>query len=382
HDASLRGRPVVVGGTGPRGVVAAASYEARRHGVRSAMPVSLARRRCPGLVVVPPHRGRYVAAASEVFAILESFTPVVERISIDEAFLDVAGLRLRYPDAVVVAEEIRRRIRREVGLPASVGVASNRFVAKVASGRAKPDGLLVVARGSEEAFLAPMPVETLWGVGPATAAALASLGVVTVGDLAAVPPATLRARLGTTMGDRLHELARGRDPRSGPDAPANRSVSVEETFAADVRGAEALERELRALCERLDARLRRAGVVGRTVVVKVRFADFRTVTRSTTAAAPMGSSLEVWPHALSALARARVGDRPVRLLGVGLTGVVAAGEGVEQLSFDAPRRASIASVAAEIKARFGDDVLVPGRLLGDPDGPERSRRGSVYWPYE
>ena len=280
RSADLRGRAVIVGGLGPRGVVASASYEARNRGVRSAMPMIEARRRCPHARFVTPDHRRYRAVSDEVFAVLRSFTPEVEALSIDEAFLDIAGLRLHYQEPAAVGTAIRQRIREEIGIPSSVGIASSKFVAKTASGKAKPDGIRVIAAGAELAFLHPLPISDLWGVGAVTQAALASLGIATIGDLATTPSVTLQRHLGQTVGAQLAALARAEDDRPVVTDSSARSISVEETYPDDLTTSEAIERELLRLCDRLAARLHRSGLGGRTVTLKVRFEDFTTVSRS------------------------------------------------------------------------------------------------------
>jgi len=383
HDPSLRGRPVVVGGLGPRGVVASASYEARRHGVHSAMPTAEARRRCPAARFVAPRHALYREVSLAVFEVLESFSPLVEAISIDEAFVDVAGLRLHRTSAVEVAAEIRGRLRSEPGLPASVGCAATKFVAKLASARAKPDGVLVVPAGRELEFLHPLPVDELWGVGAATKAALAELGVATIGDVARIPRAVLESRLGVAHGHHLHDLAQGRDPRPVTRRAEARSISVEETFAADLVGRRRIDDELLGLCERLEGRLRRAGALrAHTLTLKVRFQDFTTITRSETLEGAVGFRFEMWPVVRRLVDRARIGRRPVRLLGVSASGLTSRDEG-RQPALDDGAQDAIAAAAAAVKERFGDGAVVPARLLEARVAADRRRppseSSSVYW---
>ncbi len=361
RDPSLRGVPVVVGGLGPRGVVSSASYEARASGVHSAMPIAEARRRCPRARFVPPDHRAYAASSGEVFALLEEFTPAVERISVDEAFLDIAGLRLHFGSPAEVAVEIRAQLREHPGLPASVGAATTKFLAKLASEEAKPDGFLVVAAGRELEFLHPLPVRRLWGVGAATHAALEALAVETIGDLAALPPATLEHRLGPSVGRHLAALARGEDPRAVEVESAAKSISVEETFGTDLVGEEAIEDAMLALCARLSGRLGRVGRVGRTVTVKLRSADFTTTTRSLTRRSPVAHTPQLWDAARTLLARMPVAGG-VRLLGVGVSHLETA-RAPRQLSMTEDGRTRVADAADRVRKRYGEDAVVPARLV-------------------
>jgi DNA polymerase-4 len=373
HDPALRGRPVVVGGGGPRGVVAAASYEAREYGVFSAMPMVEARRRCGQAVIVPPHHERYGQMSRRVFGILRSFTPMVEGLSVDEAFLDVSGLRLHYHRPEDVGEAIRERIREELSLPASVGVAPVKFLAKLASEDAKPDGLFVVRRSRELEYLHPMPVRRLWGVGQATYAALEAMGVHTIGELAALPEPQLTRRLGGAVGQHLMNLAHGRDDRAVESGAAAKSISAESTYDTDLTARDEIERALLRHCDRLSARLRREGVAGRTITLKLRFGDFTTLSRSQTLPVPIEHTPDLWGVAKELLGRIEVEGRGVRLLGIGASGLVA-GETPRQLSMDHPRRDAAAAAAEQVRARFGDDTVVPARLVDAPNPPGEPRR--------
>jgi DNA polymerase IV len=374
RDPSLRGRQVVVGGAGPRGVVAAASYEARRRGVHSAMPMVEARRRCPNGYVIPPDHARYSAVSDEVFAVLHSFTPLVEALSIDEAFLDVSGLRLHYRTPEDVGHAIRRAIREQIGIPASIGIAATKFLAKLASEKAKPDGLLSIEHGYELDFLHPLPVSDLWGVGESTRAGLATLGVTTVGALAVTPLPLLASRVGQANAAHLASLARGIDPRSVVIDVSARSISVEETFPVDLTIRAEVEEELLRLCDRLAARLRRAGMKGRTVTLKVRFADFTTITRSATRAEAIWRRPDLLDEAGRLLDRARVGGRSVRLLGVGVSHLDGPGD-AEQMSLDHPTVDAVAEAAEEVRRRFGDGSVIPARLAPRRriEGPQGER---------
>jgi DNA polymerase-4 len=380
-DPSLRGRPVVVGGAGGRGVVASASYEARRHGVRSAMPMAQALRACPGLAVVPPTHGRYGDVSRQVMEILESFTPHVEEVSVDEAFLDIGGLRLLHDGAAPVAEAIRTRVRGELGLPCSIGVATTRLLAKLASRDAKPDGMLVVAAGTEQAYLHPKPVGALWGVGAATLARLASLGIESVGDLAAFPRSTLEARLGEASGGMLWSLAQGGRTGGVAHRDEARSVSVEQTYSSDLFEHERIEEELLRHADRLAGRLRRSGVVAHTIALKVRYDDFSTVTRTVTRPDPTATVADLYEAARLLVARTAAGRRPVRLLGLAGSGLVDEADPA-QLTLDDTRWDSVDEAVEAVRGRFGRTAVERARIArsttgedegsGPPDGPTPS----------
>ncbi|MCI0424321.1 MAG: DNA polymerase IV [Actinobacteria bacterium] len=362
---ALRGVAVAVGGTGPRGVIASASYEARRHGVRSAQPTATALKMCPSLIVVPPSHRKYADVSTQVFAIFRSITPVVEGLSLDEAFLDVGGLRHHHETPVGVAVMVRERLRTELGLPASVGVASNKLLAKLASEMAKPDGLRHVPHSTQDEFLGPLPATALPGVGPATIAALQRLGVVTIGDIAELPEEVLIGNLGGVVGRTLRSLAAGVDERGvEPDAEA-KSISAEETYPTDLQGRDVMEAALLALAHRLVGRLRRAGLAGRTVTLKVRYPDFETVTRSRTGVTSTDSWRELYHTAVELLDELRP-TRGVRLLGLGVTGMEPT-EGHRQLRIDtSPEWERVEDTVARVRSRFGEDAVTPARLI---DGP-------------
>ncbi|MCJ7726920.1 MAG: DNA polymerase IV, partial [Acidimicrobiia bacterium] len=368
-DPSLRGVPVAVGGAGNRGVVASASYEARRMGVHSAMPMAHARRRCPALRVVAPDQRAYGEASKRVFAILRSFTPAVEPLSVDEAFLDIGGLRLHYDAPAAVADAMRAAIREETRLPSSVGIATVKLLAKLASQDAKPDGVLVVPAGGELEYLHPKPVRALWGVGEATYARLEQLGIRTVGDLASVPEETLVRRLGPSLGAHLSALSNARDPREVEPGGGAKSISVEQTFETDLEGRASIETELLRIADRLALRLHRARLVAATVTLKVRFEDFSTITRSHTQPTPLDTAHDLYSAALALLDRAAIGDRPVRLLGLG-------GDGLEDAT--APRQLDLAGsdwgdlegAVEAVRLRFGDDAVAPARLVEAPPPPD------------
>ncbi len=404
----LRGRPVVVGGSGPRGVVAAASYEARSYGVFSAMPSSRAMRLCPDAVFLPGDHAHYGEVSARVMALFRAVTPLVEPLSLDEAFLDVTGARRLHGDGTTIATALRRRVREEEGLTCSVGVAPVKFLAKMATNDAKPrpsrrgpvfgPGVSVVAPGEELAFLHPLPVRALWGVGPATLARLERYGVRTVGDLAEMPRATLESAVGRAHGGHLHDLAHGIDPRPVDPDQQLKSISHEETYPTDRFDAVELRREAIRMADAVAARLRRHGSEARTVTLKVRYGDFRTLTRSRTPGEAVATGTAVAAVAKDLLAEVDVAPG-VRLLGVGVSNLVPPGTGSgRQLSLLDHIEADVEGGGADVehpapgpeawaaateaidraRARFGDDAVVPAALAG-PDGVRVRRRGDQQW---
>ena len=361
----LVGKPVAVGGPGPRGVIASASYEARAFGVRSAQPTGTARRLCDELIVIPPRHGLYGDVSTEVFAIFRAFTPLVEGLSLDEAFLDVGGLRLHFESPVTVGYAVRERIRSDLGLPASVGVAAVKFVAKLASEAAKPDGLRHIPKAGQMDFLHGLPASAMWGVGPATLAALARLGVETVGDIAALPEHSLAGAVGPAAGRHLHDLAQGLDPRVVEPDLAAKSISVEETYDRDLESADVVETALLAHANRLSGRLRRAGLKTRTVTLKVRYSDFTTLTRSHTAPAAIDGSRLLFKIGRELIRSLNEDPRAVRLLGLGGSALEPAGTPT-QLDIDSEIEwDSVENAVAGVRERFGDDAVGPARLLDD-----------------
>ncbi len=384
----LRGRPVVVGGTGDRGVVAAASYEARAFGVFSAMPSAQARRLCPSAVFLPGDHGHYAEVSQRVMAIFRDVTPLVEPLSLDEAFLDVTGARRARGDGAAVGRALRAEVLDREGLTCSVGVAASKMVAKLASEAAKPRatptgpepgvGVRVVAAGEEERFLRPLPARALWGVGPATFARLERLGVRTVGDIADLPEAAMVGALGSANGRHLHALARGIDPRPVEPDQKLRSIGHEETFAHDHHEHATLAREVVRMADGVAGRLRAAGLSARTVTLKIRFGDFRTLTRSTTLPSPVDEGPVIAGHAGTLLAG--IDPTPgVRLLGVSVSGLVSGG--AHQLSFDdaaAPDWHEASGAVDAIRARFGDGAIGPAAAVGR-HGLRVKRRGDGQW---
>ena len=320
----LRGRPVAVGGRPEsRGVVAAASYEAREFGVRSALSMAQAVRRCPELVIVPPDFTKYRTVSRQVFDLFRAVTPLVEPLSLDEAYLDVTENAWGEPLATPVARRLKQQIRETTGLTASAGVAPNKFLAKIASGWRKPDGLTVVPGERVEAFLQQLPVDKLWGVGPVTARRLRAAGIERLVDVRGVDPERLRGVVGS-QAERLHQLAHGVDERPVTPHREARSRSAERTYAEDLRDIEAVRAEVDKLARRAAAMIERAGVYARTVTLKVRYDDFRTVTRSQTERVATRDADLIARRACALLDRTDAGRRPIRLLGVGLHGLAQA----------------------------------------------------------
>ncbi|MCW2596422.1 MAG: polymerase [Jatrophihabitans sp.] len=368
----LRGRPVVVGG-GHRGVVAAASYEARRYGVRSAMSMSHALRLCPRAVVLPPDRAAYQEASSQVMAILRDVTPLVEPLSLDEAFLDVSGAVRLYGRPGAIAAAIRTRVADQLQLTCSVGVAPTKFVAKLASARCKPDGLLVVPAAHVLDFLHPLPVTALWGVGARTAEPLHRLGIRTVADLAATPLDTLRRAVGTASAEHLSALAHGLDPRAVQPHEVEKSISSDRTLDVDLTAEAEVCRELLRLSEEVGSRVRARGFAARTIGIKIRYADFRTVTRVRTLPSWTDSTAALYETAVD-LYRGLGLDRPrIRLVGVKAENLREAGSIPEQLTLDmspkaepAPGRKRADQAIDAARARFGAAAVRPGSLLASP----------------
>jgi len=322
-DPSLAGKPVVIGGAAEsRGVVAAASYEARHFGIHSAMPSSRARRLCPQAIFIPPDFSRYRRESETIFAIYREITPLVETLSLDEAYLDVTDCLAPWGSATAIAREIRRRVREERGLTVSVGVGPNRLVAKIASDFDKPDGLTVVPPRKVQAFLDPLPVRRLHGVGPATEKALAEMRIATVAELRAAPAAALVERFGR-YGKTLHEFARGVDERPIEPHRERKSLSTENTYAVDLSDADEIGAEVERMGHEVAATLARFALAACTVTLKLRYSDFTTLTRSRTLPYPVADGPTIALCARELLAKTDAGSRPVRLLGVGASNLMA-----------------------------------------------------------
>ncbi len=403
-DPTLAGKPLIVGGSGNRGVVAACTYEARAYGIHSAMSSVEARRRCPHAIFLPGRFSRYAEISVRFHEVLHDFTPLVEGIALDEAFLDIAGARRILGPPPTIARAIRAAVRDRLSLNCAVGVARTKLLAKLASRAAKPTaalsgtrpgpGVVVVPPGTELAFLHPLPVRALWGVGPATGKRLTDLGVVTVGDLAGIPVDTLCRVVGAAHGRHLAALARGDDARPVVAAQEVKSVGHEETFAVDLHDHEASHRHVVRMSDAVGTRLREADLRGRTVTIKVRFGDHSTITRSHTVASAVDS-----PRAIGAVAAALLDgvdlSPGIRLLGVSMSGLVHAGTEAQQLSFADPEDLGLADIpppgdgqgqgweeveaaVTAIRTRYGHASVGPATLIGG-SGPGVKRRGDMQW---
>lgn len=369
-DPRLRGRPVVVGA----GVVLAASYEAKAHGVKTAMPGGKARRLCPDMVVVKPRFEAYSAASKAVFEIFEDTAPVVEGMSIDEAFIDVRGMRRIAGEPIEIAARLRERVRAEVGLPITVGVARTKFLAKVASGVAKPDGLLLVPPEEELAFLHPLPVEKLWGVGVKTADKLHARGIVTVGEVAQLPETVLVGMLGRASGRQLHALAHNRDPRRVTVGRRRRSIGGQRAIGRRgvAKSPEYLDEVLIGLIDRITRRLRAAHRVARTVILRLRFDDFSRATRSLTIAEATAESRVLLGAArdLMESAMPTIRDRGCTLVGLSLTNLEDVDAVQLALPVDRARTLALDSAVDDVRDKFGSKLLTRGVLLGRDGGIE------------
>jgi DNA polymerase IV len=375
----LKGTPVIIGGGGNRGVVLSATYEARAFGVASAMPIARARRLCPQAAVVAPDYARYERISQAVMAVFASVTPIVEPLSMDEAFLDVSGARRRLGPGRQIAQQIRDTISDEQGITCSVGVASTKFIAKLASGLAKPDGLLVVPEAEVVSFLHQLPVGALWGVGERTEEALQRLGLRTVADIAHTPVDTLRRALGDNAGPALHELAWGRDSRSVVPTHRERSIGADETFSYDVDDPAYIHRELLKLSDRTAARVRAAGMVGRTVTVKVRFSDFTTITRSRTLRDPTDVSRDIFATALALYDGLGLQRVRLRLVGVRMTGLMDSAEAPIQGMLDEPEHGwrDADRAVDRAGARFGAGAVRPASLVQGERSATTPLRGDI-----
>lgn len=364
EDPSLVGRPIIVGGTSGRGVVTSATYEARALGVRAGMPTSRARALCPTAAFIPGSHSLYRRYSRQVMEILATVTPDLEQVSIDEAFLDVSGARRRLGTPTRIARLIRARIRESVGLPASVGIAATKSVAKIASSHAKPDGLLLIPAPATVDFLHGLPVGALWGVGGRTGAILDREGIDTIGDLAHAPVARLSKLLGVAAAHHLHDLAWGIDPRPVTASRPEKSVGMERTFEEDVRSRELIEEFILAAAHDCARRLRAGGVVGWTVGIKMRGADFHTITRSVSLVAPTDTGRDIARAAQSLFAREDMPIGGVRLFGVRVEGLQSRSGGVAVTLDRDERPAASERAMDQIRSKFGAGALAPATLLG------------------
>ncbi|MET0297786.1 MAG: DNA polymerase IV [Microbacterium sp.] len=366
-DPSLKGKPIIIGAPESRSVVSSASYEARRFGVRSAMPVSQALRLCPTAIVVPPHFDRYLALSARVMEIFREFTPLVEPLSIDEAFLDVRGAGRLWGSPGEIARLLRQRVLDETGLTCSIGVAATKHVAKMASTISKPDGLLIVPEADTAAFLGPRSVRALWGVGPKASESLESRGIRTVADILDAPRDVLERALGPAMGDRVWHLARGIDAREVDTTRIEKSIGHEETFHDDIGDTGILRSEFRRLADRVGARLRSGGWEARTIAIKVRFADFTTISRSQSLAEPTAVSQRIGDAALE-LFDAVERRLPIRLVGVRAEKLSQSGSAALALWDDDEDWRRLEGALDDATAKFGRGVVTRATLLGKVRG--------------
>jgi DNA polymerase IV len=366
----LSGKPVIVGFPGERSVVLSGSYEARAFGVKSAMPMAVAMRMCPQAVVIEPRHKLYYEVSGQLMAIFESITGLVEPLSVDEAFLDVTGALRRLGPPRGIGELIRRRVSAELGITASVGIAETKFVAKIASTRCKPDGLLLIGPEQTVPYLHSLPVGALWGVGAKTGEVLANMGIRTVADVAATPVSSLKKVLGAT-GEHVHRLAWGIDPRPVTPVRLEKSIGAEETFAVDTTDDALLRRELLRLSHRTATRLRSSGMVARTVALKLRFADFSTITRSRTVQTPVDSAQLIYAVALQLLESLGARAMAVRLVGVRAEQLEEAARTSLQLSIDRREENWRAAEQAldQVARKFGNKSVLPARLMEQESRP-------------
>lgn len=362
----LVGLPVIVGGRGARSVVTAATYEARKYGVNSAMPMSVALRRCPNAIILEPHFDRYRHFSTVVMGLCLDVTPLVEPLSIDEAFLDVAGARRLLGTPWQIGTQLRRNVFAETGLHASIGVATTKFVAKLASGLAKPDGLLVVPGPSTLGFLHPLPIGALWGVGAKTAEELERLGLRTVGDLANTPLSTLARAIGAAAGQKLHDLAWARDPRSVTTVREEKSVGHEVTFEYDITDPAVIRRELLRMSDQVAVRLRKAQLVGRTVVLKLRYGDFTTITRSRKLEEHTDLARRIYEEVVDVYTSVERADARIRLVGVRMEQLAPATDAALGLwDTDEGWRDAEQAIDA-VSARFRRGLVQPAALVKPP----------------
>lgn len=359
-NPSLRGRPVIVGADPRgRGVVAAASYQARRYGVHSGMPIGQAARLCPHAAFLRPRRQLYLDYSSRVMALLGEYTPLLEQVSIDEAFLDVTGSRQLFGPAEAIGHAIQQRILDELGLPCTVGMGANKLVAKVASDSGKPQGFVVVPPGQEAAFLAPLVVGRLWGVGPKTAERLGAQGVRTISDLAALPLERLRAQFGKT-GEYLYQRAKGLDESPVEPSRQVKSISRAHTFDRDTADPALVEAKLLELSERVAERLRREDWRARTITLQLRYADFTTITRSQTLPDPTDLEDAIYGAGKNLLRREWNGEPLVRLVGIGVSNLVAAAQVQPSLFGSGEEREKLARAVDRLRDRYGDYIVRRG----------------------
>ena len=365
-NPALKGKAVVVG-TGVRGVVSAANYEARKFGIHSAMPVGRAKRLAPHAIFVPPNMSRYSEVSSHIMEIFRSVTPLVEPLSLDEAFLDVTGAKRLLGDGREIAKQIRAKVEASEGITCSVGIATTKFIAKLASGRCKPNGMLEIASDRLLEFLHPLPVNAIWGVGPKTNEELQKLGLRTVADIANTPRQTLIRALGEAAGASLYELSWGRDYRDVEPEEVDKSISAAETFDSDTEDQEIVLRELLRLTEKATYRMREKDFSARTISIKVRFADFKTITRSKTVPLAISATHEVFEVVKNLFLALKLDRARIRLVGVSLDGLEDGVDASEQLILGEREKGWRQATAAidKASARFGQGSVRPARLFDE-----------------
>ena len=367
-NPKLKGKAVVVG-AGARGVVLSANYEARKFGIRAAMPVGRAQAMAPHAIFIPPDHTRYSEVSDEVMKIFRDVSPHVEPISLDEAFIDVTGAKRSIGSGREIAMMIREKVEREQGITCSVGIAHNKFIAKLASQHCKPNGVLEIASNRILTFLHPLPAKAIWGVGPKTNEQLEKLGLRTVGEIANTPRSTLIRALGEATGSSLYELAWGRDYRDVVSDEPEKSISAAETFASDLDDPEEILREFLRLCEKATLRMRQAGFCAKTISIKVRFADFKTITRSKTLDQPISGTKESFEVAKKLYQDLKIDRARIRMVGVSLEGLILAQDSSEQLLLGQRdigwRQAD--SAIDRVKAKFGRASVRPARLVSPSD---------------
>jgi len=365
-NPELRGKPVIVGGSRERGVVSSASYEARKFGVHSAQPMATAMQLCPKGIVMPVRMARYQEVSQQVFEIFHIFTPLVEPLSIDEAFLDVTGSTRLFGSPVEIAKKIKQKIVERTGLTISAGVAPSKFVAKVASDMEKPDGLTVVARDKVRQFLDPLPIKKMWGAGKVTQKALARLSIHTFKDLRQASVEVLEKKLGK-QGIHMHRLALGIDERDVVTLHDIKSIGHEDTYSKDILDLKLAKRELLSLANRVARRMRRKGLEGKTITLKVKYSDFKLITRSVTLHHYTNDSAEIYSNVCSLLEKTAVGKRPVRLLGISLSNLTDTGVGRQLSLFNQnesnEKRKELNKTADSILEKFGNRSIRPGSLI-------------------
>jgi len=367
-NPALKGKPVIVGGSKERGVVASASYEARKFGVHSAQPTAKARRLCPEGIFLPVRMSRYQEVSKQIFEIYHRFTPLVEPLSIDEAFLDVTGSIRLFGQSENIAKKIKQIILIETGLTVSAGVAPSKFAAKIASDIDKPDGLTVVPANGVRDFLDPLPIKKMWGVGKVTQSALNQLNIHTFRDLRQTPVKILEKKFGK-HGAKIHLLAMGIDERDVIPEHDVKSIGHEQTFLQDIISLETAQKELLALSNKVARRMHHKGLIGKTVTIKVKYFDFVQITRSTTLPKSINDGLEIYSAACRLLEKTEVTKKPIRLLGVSLSQLSFLGTGTQLSLFDqdqsSQKRQRLNTVLDSLYKRFGDESVLPGTLLND-----------------